>query len=106
MRTARSVVGESTRERGLLHITGEAGRTIGRVIDVLAGHLFLGEHLDPGTRKRNGDPVLLEAADLTTHDVIDEKWAAKAAAIEPIEVPLERSDIRVTARCVVWIPVG
>jgi len=37
---------------------------------------------------------------------IDEKWAAKAAAIEPIEVPLERSDIRVTARCVVWIPVG
>jgi hypothetical protein len=36
----------------------------------------------------------------------DEKWAAKAAAIEPIEVPLERSDIRVTARCVVWIPVG
>ena len=37
---------------------------------------------------------------------IDEKWAAKSAAIEPIEVPLERSDIRVTARCVVWIPVG
>ena len=37
---------------------------------------------------------------------IDEKWAAKASAIEPIEVPLERSDIRVTARCVVWIPVG
>ena len=37
---------------------------------------------------------------------IDERWAAKAAAMEPIEVPLERSDIRVTARCVVWIPVG
>jgi hypothetical protein len=40
------------------------------VIDVPAGHLFLGEHLDPETRKRNGDPVLLEAADLTTHGVI------------------------------------
>jgi Helicase HerA, central domain len=40
------------------------------VIDVPAGHLFLGEHLDPGTRKRNGEPVLLEAADLTTHGVI------------------------------------
>ena len=46
------------------------GRTIGRVIDIPAGHLFLGEHLDPGTRKRNGEPVLLEAADLTTHGVI------------------------------------
>jgi Helicase HerA, central domain len=40
------------------------------VIDVPAGHLFLGEHLDPETRKRNGEPVLLEAADLTTHGVI------------------------------------
>jgi Helicase HerA, central domain len=40
------------------------------VIDIPAGHLFLGEHLEPGTRKRNGDPVLLEAADLTTHGVI------------------------------------
>jgi len=37
---------------------------------------------------------------------IDEEWAAKAAAVEPIEVPLERSDIRVTARSLVWIPVG
>ena len=53
-----------------VHIAGEGGRTIGRVIDIPAGHLFLGEHLDPGTRKRNGDPVLLEAADLTTHGVI------------------------------------
>jgi Helicase HerA, central domain len=40
------------------------------VIDIPAGQLFLGEHLDPGTRKRNGEPVLLEAADLTTHGVI------------------------------------
>jgi hypothetical protein len=37
---------------------------------------------------------------------IDQEWAAKAVAIEPIEVPLERSDIRVTARSLVWIPVG
>jgi hypothetical protein len=37
---------------------------------------------------------------------IDEEWSAKAAAIEPVEVPLERSDIRVTARSLVWIPVG
>jgi hypothetical protein len=37
---------------------------------------------------------------------IDEKWAAKAEAIESVEVPLERTDIRVTARSLVWIPVG
>jgi hypothetical protein len=42
----------------------------GRVIDIPAGHLFLGEHLDPESRQRNGDPVFLEAADLTTHGVI------------------------------------
>jgi Helicase HerA, central domain len=53
-----------------LHITTGVGRTIGRVIDLPAGHLFLGEHLDLETRKRNGEPVLLEAADLTTHGVI------------------------------------
>jgi hypothetical protein len=40
------------------------------VIDIPAGHLYLGEHLDPGKRKRNGEAVLLEAADLTTHGVI------------------------------------
>jgi hypothetical protein len=32
--------------------------------------------------------------------------AAKAAAIEPIDVPPERSDSRVADRCVVRIPVG
>jgi phage host-nuclease inhibitor protein Gam len=37
---------------------------------------------------------------------IDEEWAAKAAATEAIEVPLERSDILVAARSLVWIPVG
>jgi hypothetical protein len=40
------------------------------VIDIPAGHLYLGEHLDPEKRKRNGEAVLLEAADLTTHGVI------------------------------------
>lgn len=40
------------------------------MIDIPAGHLYLGEHLDPEKRKRNGEAVLLEAADLTTHGVI------------------------------------
>jgi hypothetical protein len=52
------------------HITTRVGRTIGRVIEVPAGHLFLGERLDAETQKRNGEPVVLEAADLTTHGVI------------------------------------
>jgi hypothetical protein len=57
----------------LLHVTGEAGRTIGRV----------------------------------TYEVrIATARAAKAAAIEPIDVPPERSDSRVADRCVVRIPVG
>jgi hypothetical protein len=36
---------------------------------------------------------------------IAEEWDAKAAAIEPIEVPLEKSDVRVTGLSLVWIPV-
>ena len=37
------------------------------MIDVPAGHLYLGEQLDAPSRKRDGTAVLLEAADLTTH---------------------------------------
>jgi hypothetical protein len=37
---------------------------------------------------------------------IDDEWAARAAEVETVEVPLEKSDIRVTARTLVWIPVG
>lgn len=35
-------------------------------LDVPAGRLYLGEGLDPASRERNGEAVLLEAADLTT----------------------------------------
>ena len=38
--------------------------------DIPAGHLYLGEAIDPGSRERTGEPILLEAADLTTHGVI------------------------------------
>jgi hypothetical protein len=37
---------------------------------------------------------------------IAEEWDAKAAAIEPLEVPLEKSDVRITSLALVWIPVG
>jgi hypothetical protein len=40
------------------------------MIEVPAGRLYLGEAIDPGTRERTGDPVLMDAADLTTHRVI------------------------------------
>jgi hypothetical protein len=40
------------------------------MIDVPAGHLYLGENLDAKDRKRNGDAVLLDSSDLTTHGVI------------------------------------
>ena len=33
------------------------------------------------------------------------EWDAKALAIEPLEVPLEKSDIRVSSLALVWIPV-
>jgi hypothetical protein len=33
------------------------------------------------------------------------EWDAKAAGIESVEVPLERSDVRVTGLSLVWVPV-
>jgi len=36
---------------------------------------------------------------------IADEWDAKALAIEPVEVPLEKSDIRITDLALVWIPV-
>ena len=39
------------------------------MIDVPTGHLYLGEHT-AADHERNGEPVLLEASDLTTHGVI------------------------------------
>jgi hypothetical protein len=36
------------------------------MMDVPAGHLYLGEQIDASSRKRDGTAVLLEAADLTT----------------------------------------
>jgi hypothetical protein len=37
---------------------------------------------------------------------IDDEWSAKATAVETVDVPLEKSDIRVTARSLVWIPTA
>lgn len=48
----------------------------------------------------------LEADLAESLTAIDDERAARAAEVETVEVPLEKSDIRVTARTLVWIPVG
>jgi len=37
---------------------------------------------------------------------IADEWDAKAVAIETIDIPLERSDVRVTQLSLVWMPVA
>jgi hypothetical protein len=68
--------------------------------DVPAGQLYLGEQIDASSRKRDEADL---AEELTA---IDDEWSAKAAAVETVDVPLEKSDIRVTARFLVWIPTS
>jgi hypothetical protein len=56
--------------------------------------------------EQQSDIVELEAdlaAELTE---IVGRWQAKAAACEQVDVPLEKSDVAVTAACVLWVPVG
>jgi hypothetical protein len=87
------------------------------MIDVPAGHLYLGESIDPTSRGRTGDAILLDSSDLTTHGVIVGMTGsgktglgvgllerAKATEVESVDVPLEKSDIRVTSLSLVWVP--
>jgi hypothetical protein len=37
---------------------------------------------------------------------IDQEWDAKAEAIEPLEISLEKNDITVDEVCLLWLPVG
>jgi hypothetical protein len=37
---------------------------------------------------------------------IADEWDAKAAAVEPLEIPLESSDIRISELALVWVPVA
>ena len=56
--------------------------------------------------EQQDDIVELEAdlvAELT--DLV-EQWREKAAAIEQVDIPLERSDVAVSASCLLWLPVG
>jgi hypothetical protein len=56
--------------------------------------------------EQQADIVELEgdlAAELT--DIVS-RWQARAAAVEQVDVPLEKSDVAVTATCVLWVPMG
>jgi hypothetical protein len=50
--------------------------------------------------------VALEAEMADELAAVADEWDAKAASIEPVEVPLEKSDIRITDLSLVWIPVA
>ena len=49
--------------------------------------------------------AVLEADMAEELAAIGADWDAKAAAVEPLEVPLEKSDVRVSSLALVWIPV-
>lgn len=51
------------------------------------------------------DALAALEADLADELVaLDEAWTARAAAVETVEVPLEKSDVTVTDLTVVWVP--
>ena len=37
---------------------------------------------------------------------ITDEWNAKAVAIEPLEVPLEKTDVRVSELTLIWVPTS
>ena len=43
--------------------------------------------------------------DAIVTDLVD-AWNEKATAIEQVAVPLERSDVAISAACVLWVPMG
>lgn len=55
---------------------------------------------------KSGDLADLEAQ--LTDDLSDivARWDDLAAQVEPLEVPLEKSDVSITATALVWIPTA
>jgi hypothetical protein len=88
---------------------GSIARSVSKASKARRASVEADERLDEARNRQaeqQADVTELEAdlaAELT--DVVDE-WSAKAAAIEQVSVPLERSDVAVTAACVLWVPMG
>jgi len=66
-----------------------------------------------GERKRTAEEKVelaendleeLEAEILEEIEEIDERWAAKAQALEPVPIRLEAGDVRVVETALVWVP--
>ncbi|HEX9992474.1 MAG TPA: helicase HerA-like domain-containing protein [Acidimicrobiales bacterium] len=55
--------------------------------------------------EREEDVAELEAELAEELAVIDEKWQAAAGQVEPVQVPLEKSDVAVDDLVLVWVPV-
>jgi peptidoglycan hydrolase CwlO-like protein len=50
----------------------------------------------------------LEALEADLQDAvieIDDEWSSKADAVEPVEIPLEKSDITVEEPVLAWLPI-
>jgi hypothetical protein len=88
---------------------GSIARSVSKASKARRASVEADERLDEARNRQaeqQADVTELEAdlaAELT--DVVD-AWSAKAAAIEQVSVPLERSDVAVTAACVLWVPMG
>jgi hypothetical protein len=91
----RSVRGLASDVRGASSRRGQSQRAARRIEEA---ENRLGEKTD--------DLAALEQDLADTLVQIDDTWAAVAAEVEPVEVSLEKSDIRVDDLFVIWLPVG
>jgi hypothetical protein len=89
---ARSLAGAARRAAGARHRAQSTDARLGSARNRIAEHWDELEDLEHQLQD-----ALIE---------IDDEWSAKAEAITPIEVPLEKSDITVTDLFLVWVPVA
>ena len=88
---------------------GSIARSVSKASKARRASVEADERLDEARNRQaeqQADVSDLEAemaAELT--DVVD-LWNQRAIAIEQVAVPLERSDVAVTAACVLWVPMG
>jgi Helicase HerA, central domain len=98
------LLGGRSRSGMLGSILGKAGSAAGRRTRTAAA----GDRLDAAENKLEGLHQQLEdlEAELTQEVTdIDAKWMATAKNVTPLQVGLERTDVKVTQLALVWIPV-
>ncbi len=97
-----SIFGGRRSGRSVLGKVGQVARRRGRTSEA-AKRVATAEH-----RVAEKSQALLDLeADMAEELAgLADEWDAKAAAVEPLDVGLERTDIRVTQLALVWIPVA